>query len=1324
MGYARRCLLAVVLFTFLASSALPVVSEGTTGIDPSSVVLPGKGETVSMNLSVVQDSVVFGATLDVEGGPSFSVLPTHVDSVNTIGFSGSVPFSDPDPDLSWYMGGVLPGDDLDNASAYDGATIDTTAVEHAYQLFFVSADPSGLHEIQVGWRGRANGTVGNTTDWGASLYIYENTSMEWELLDSYDEDLGTDQALIGKPVNRPWHYINRTLTGEDKVIVMVQSLAGTGSILVTDLMEVTPTYATYPVPRMDLGGDGRVEWGLGISTATGELGRITAFADNSSSASLKLPMGGGYNDSAAFLVPPGVNIQGAYVDYVPFPTEGERQGQGYSAHASAGGVTNDLTVTGIPILSHQQSSQVTLTNAIKHNVTEQRNEGMDEAFALVIGRYLNTNYSVAQSFKPAFDGPITGIDVFLHSIAADPGNLTLELREVDANAPTGTLLATSTVRQVDLQDESWVHFTFPPVQVIAGKSYAIRLHAYEIDPVIFNGFTIGYDENQNYTHGTSYMSSSIDGSTGWNPVLFDLAFRTYMDYQVDPDDAANLSVMGRSGTLVADKVYINVSGFDYVDGNWTFRVDNANPFAVTFDWTASTNYMLYPEAPSIDIGGDGTVEWQGYSVSTTQPLNITEGVQRVVDATDWNLTFEDLFGNVFYSVPINVSSSSEGELSLRNLVVLYNGSVTTTDLSEALNELKGLYVADESGIVNITVNISSRSAGVLTVTSVDILYDLPPYSLHFDDVVVPEDHVSEPMDLNTMIFDDHDNNNLNYTVVRESGDENVSFNHSTDDVVTFWGPVNWSGAAVFHVVAVDTSNLTYATNSFIVTIASVEDPPQIHGLEDEYIVYFGIEATVDIVIEDNDSDLGDITITTSTSRVWGDVENGTLNILYPFGRVAETVDINISDGVAWSLYSINVTPEESNEPPVIDTEDGFGIVIFIDSQGVMDLRPFARDVESNKDELVWSVLDFPSELVAAVHDGHMLQVIPVTTVVGERMIALACTDPDENAAYANLTVDLREENRHPPVIIRGPEALPNIIKVEVDGKAEINLALQKYWYDQEDYNMPQELRWEVESLRPSLFSVGLDANQKLTINAFGTKGAGYFTIRLFDSDSDVSQTESVQVVVVEPKTSSPPWMLFAFVTAILAVVVIGLMAASRRGDKGGRPRPKPKPSIQPVPVVAKKPEKVPPSEEDTEEAEEAPPVEVVPGRIQELLVIHESTSLITQMTGDREEELSEEKADELIEMSTLFAQERFEDTKVGTIKAFKFNGEEVLVGKGRYYFLVARCSGTDFDTVAHEMKRSIVNIDVNLAEKLEKWYPGQKVTPLEEEMRELLQAGS
>jgi len=855
---------------------------------------------------------------------------------------------------------------------------------------------------------------------------------------------------------------------------------------------------------------------------------------------------------------------------------------------------------------------------------------------------------------------------------------------MQGNAPTGTLMATSTISQADHVPQAWNHFTFSPVQVQAGKSYALVFHALDADTQSYNGYTMGHDENQNYTHGTAYLSLSLDGSSGWTASMFDMAFRTYMDYEVDAVDAANLTVIGRAGALVSDRVYINVSG---------------------------------------DVGDDGTVEWQGSNVSTVRPLNITEGVQRVVDNVEWPYTFQDLFGNVLYRVPINISSASEGELVLRNLVVHYNGSVTTTDLSEALNELKGLGTADESGIVNITVNVSSKSAGTLTVTSVDILYDLPPYSLAFPDVVVPEDTVSDPMDLDTVIFDDHDNNNLVFTVVREGGDENVMFNHSTDDMVIFYGPANWSGKAVFHVVAVDSSNLTYRTNPFNVTISSVEDPPLIHGLEEEYVTYFGIEMTVDIVIEDNDTDVQDITITTSTSRVWGDTFNGTLHFLYPFSGVPEVVRINVSDGVAWSLYNINVTPEESNEPPVIDTDGGFGILVYMDSQSEADLRPYASDVESTREDLVWSVLGSPSELVVVMHDGHLLQVIPVTTSEGIHLVALSCADPDGNVAYENLTVEIRAENRHSPVILRGPEALPNVIKVEVDGKTDVNLALQKYWYDQEDYNQPQVLRWEVKSLRPSLFSVDLDSNQKLTITGFGNKGAGYFTILLIDADGDVSNTESVQVVVVEPEETASSWWLFAVVAVILVVVVVGLMAASRGGEKKVKKDKIPKTRPTPVPMTVKEPDERPPVDVPEKVAEEVPPAKVVPGRINEILVIHESTSLITQITRGKEQDLSEEKADELIEMSTLFAQDRFQDTKVGTIKAFKFNGEEVLVAKGRSYFLAARCSGNDFDAVAHEMKRSIVNIDVNLAEKLSNWYPGQTVTPLEEELRELVQAG-
>ncbi len=111
---------------------------------------------------------------------------------------------------------------------------------------------------------------------------------------------------------------------------------------------------------------------------------------------------------------------------------------------------------------------------------------------------------------------------------------------------------------------------------------------------------------------------------------------------------------------------------------------------------------------------------------------------------------------------------------------------------------------------------------------------------------------------------------------------------------------------------------------------------------------------------------------------------------------------------------------------------------------------------------------------------------------------------------------------------------------------------------------------------------------------------------------------------------------------------------------------------------------------------------------------------MTQMTGDEEFALSDEKEDDLIEQSTMFAQERFEGANVGAIKAFKFNGTEVLVGKGMNYFLVARCTGNEFEDVASEMKRSIINIDVGLGDQLKKWYPGQKISPMEAEVLELL----
>ncbi len=1315
MGCSKRYLLAATLFMLVSSTLMPAMSEGPEGIDPPGVVLPGKGEPVTMELDVVQDSVVLSSTLDVAGGPTYSERVIEVDTETTLGFMGEVEFESPHEDLSWYLGTAMDGPTLDNASSVDGQTVTSTSTQYGYQLYLLDIDPKGMAGLAVTWTGQANATISAVNHTGASLYIFHNASVNWELLDRYRDEEDTVHVLSGGPVYMPWHYVNRTLSGHLKVILIVVTEWDVDATLSTDAINLTVTYAEYPLPQLDVGADGHVEWGFGVNASTGALGFLDAFNGNQDQVPVTFPMGGGAVTPGEILVPKGVNVTEAYVDYMAYPSMGERSNMGKDVHLEEFGDSVDLQVSDIPTNSHQRISSVLLTDVVKYNVTDQSMEVHDGTFTLSAGHAPNP-LSLGQTFAPAHDGPLYGIDVYVDSTFGSPGNLTLHLWNADQGRLMGAPLRTVTIPYRMVVAGHWIHFPFNPVSVLEGSEYAYTLHAYQAPPGEIHTWILGYNLTGAYPNGTCIQNPTLDGLLIWTPLPYDLCFRTHMDLPINGRDASLIMVDDVSGNLAGNRVYFNLTYAEYMDGNWTFEVHNSNDFDISFNWSAWTRYVLFAEMVVMDVGGDGSIEVGIGSASGTVWLDITEGVQKVVDDPEWPLLQSDTFGNVFYRIPLNMSAGSEGRAVLHNLVVRYNGSLTTSDLSVALNEEKDSRVAGPDGIVKVPINITSKTGGTLNVTSVDILYDLPPHSLHVADLDIPEDEVGQ-LALDTIIFDDYDNNALNYTVVKEGGDEALDYNLSDDNVVEFWGPANWSGTALFHIAVEDRSDLANQTNSFNVTIVSVNDAPMLVGLSDQ-VVFFETLKQVPVEVLDNDTLPENITVTTSTERVWYDADNGTLSFLYPNGTAFQQVEVNVSDGEDHTTYWINVTPIVSDEPPVVSLPVSFNITL--DAQGALNLTSYATDLESGSDELVWSLVSAPPELVVVMHDGHLLQVIPVATDKGSHVIVLEVTDPDENTVQAELKVWIGD-SAHPPEILIGDDALPQTLKVERGETLEVNLALQKYWYDQEDYNRPEVMTWEVTSLRPSLFTVEIGKNQELIINAFDRTGAGYMTLRLIDSDGDVSMTESVRVEVVETSTITSSWITYLTAAIILIVVVGALMLVARRRG------PAPKGPVAPVSF----PEEPRTPTEGTAKPEAAPgapaapaataaPVEAAPGRMVQVMMIHESTSFMTQVTGDPGHALSEDEEDDLIEQATLFAQERFEDANVGTIKAFKFNGDEVLVGKGRNYFLVTRCTGNEFDGVVMEMKRSIINIDVGMGERLDKWYPGQKVTPLEEEMRELL----
>jgi len=1336
MGYAKRCLPAMALVAVLIASGLPPALPQGSGVVPPGAVLQGAGRNSTFELPVINHSYVLDARMSVSGGGAETRVLRRATSTTALAFSGGVDFIEPRSDLSWYMDNVVPPASVDMAAAIDSQYLTTASALFAHQLFLVDVDPEGLHALSVGWTGHASSTTGPTTLYGASLYVYSNLSREWSLVATYDIDSPEDRALGSGAMLAPWRYVNRTLAGDTRVIVLVLSHTGFSSAISTDALNVTETHASYGRPRVDVGADGTVEWGFGTTPATGGLGHVDVFDDGTREADIVFPTGGGHGSNLSLLVPRGATVDHAFLDYVAFPTRGERGASGAGVTAPSGGTGPDLAIGGLPTNAHHTNSSVLLTDPTKLNVTEQRQDRREATLAVPLGKSPMGPSSVAQTFTPNHSGRLRGVAIYVQQRYDQPGDITLQITttsRTDSSPKGGVLLGQeATLPGSAVVVGGWNFIPVSGVWLRTGTRYAMVIMAKDTEGGgIVNEYELGFNATDIYAWGQAYFSLSLNASQPWQPRLYDLSFRTFMDHAIDPVDAQSLEVAGAPGRFVAGRVYFNVSGFQYAGAQWTFNVTNRNAFDVSFNWTASTDFLLYADSPRLDVGDDGSVEWTGELIATAAGLDVAPALNAILAMADWPHVHADAYGNEFLRVPLNLTASTEGAVALRNPAVYYSLTVNTTDVSASVNAAKASLVADARGLVRVPANVSSGTPGRFNVTGWHIAYDLPPWAITIPDIEVLEDGpmVGGALYLDTIAFDDHDNNALNYTVTRDGGDPNVSFRLLAFNALVFSGPANWTGSATFHIAMRDRRGLVNDTNTFRVTILPVNDAPVIVGLHD-LRPPFDIPTAVPLDIRDSDSPLANVTVTTNSSRATYDAANRSLVLLYTNGTRPEDVRLTVSDRINATVYTVRVTPIASDTPPVVRLPSSF--VINLDSQGLFDLSSYVTDRESPSRAMVWTINGTSSGIISVVSGGHTLQLIPIATVPGNYTLRLMVEDPDGNSVDASIVIELSSAQRHSPVILRGDGALPRVLKVERGTTLIINLALNKYWYDQEDYNQPSRVRWEAQSLRPKLFEVTIDSDQRMHIAAKDALGSGYFTLRLYDSNNRTSTPESVQVQVVEPKLEGASWLWWAAAVLVLVIVVVGLAAASRRGGKAAtaktakvtsRERPSgraPEGAAAVAAAVAAEGAAPVAKVAPVPEAPEPAPVPV-PARIQDLLVVHENTSLIAQFSRGGEYAMLPEKFDELVELATLFAEERLEGAKIGTIKAFKFDGTEVLVGKGLNYFLISRCSGNQFDDVASEMKRSIINIDVQLSDRLGKWFPGQKVPELDSELKELIE---
>jgi len=224
--------------------------------------------------------------------------------------------------------------------------------------------------------------------------------------------------------------------------------------------------------------------------------------------------------------------------------------------------------------------------------------------------------------------------------------------------------------------------------------------------------------------------------------------------------------------------------------------------------------------------------------------------------------------------------------------------VDTSDLQISIDPLTRLATfsvsGDTSGIFTVVFSASDPegAVGVDTMLTVVTGVSDPPLLINpIPDVVYPEDGGEQTVvtDLSARFSDPDPNTALNFSVVSDNPHIQVSL---SGDTVTVLANENYFGSGNVAVTAEDGSGIS-ASDTFLVTITSVNDPPAISGLPDSLVF---------------DAD------TSLTLNIWeyvGDVETSDTLLAYAFSAGSDSLLHNFDD--ATGELTLSAAPGFSGE---------------------------------------------------------------------------------------------------------------------------------------------------------------------------------------------------------------------------------------------------------------------------------------------------------------------------------------------------------------------------------------------------------------------------
>jgi hypothetical protein len=918
----------------------------------------------------------------------------------------------------------------------------------------------------------------------------------------------------------------------------------------------------YPTNvSVDVGSDGKVEWAFN-GTGYGPLGRQDRFRDGS--IMKELTVANSANKDFELLIPKGATIisAGITVEGVPTPME----------HYSSI-ITNET----LEKLSHKnyavpgidpQDIAINSSVALKDVVVLQNKVDVNQSRSTTTSG-LMTNFQVAQTFQVNRTDPrqktvrLNAIAVSFGALSTSNINLDLIIYNSSKSSnykPVGPIVGISYAGESQLKG-NYLNFSFnTPLELEPSRVYTMLLGNFitggNTPYVYIHQASSGTNADSAYPLTDCFFQTSDDGGLTWvTDYLADLTFRTFGDlaHPITKTESSGIMIdgVGPSKT-VGTTLYFNQTP-RYNSSGWTFSINNSLPMAMLYDMSASLDCNDAPDHVILDVGNDSVAELS-INENLTDPIDVSGLDDEMNLAVQTSLGLSkgqsDAFGNLLVPVPVRISALGKGKVRLVNLKIEYNLTVRSPDLKDAIVAYQSLHCVSGIGPLNVPIKVTSSTAGLVHLSSLNFVYDGPPKQvmpIPTGLTLVEEGVNASMMDLTSTFVDDFDSALVlevqNYTTSSKiNGSLNVTIDSALHLSVDARQAINWSGNLTILINATDGSNFTKISDPINITVTNVNDGPVITSIPPTN-VSVGKMFRYNYTLVDSDSTSLTVWLEKAPSRMDLDKTNRSISWTPGVTDIGKhTFVLKVSDGTLEAQQNISIIVRSSggsgtNHAPRVQN---------ITNKTVMvgdNLTVQVTAYDPDQDLIEFTLVNGPTNLTINATTGTMAW---QPDKVGSYIVTIRVSDGDLQADISFNIAVLDRSTEKPTVSIDRPlsgEKISGVLtllgKASVKGSKLIKVEYNfdgGQWYSAD---LQPDGSWSAEASMKDLSK----GNHTLVVKATDAKGMMNQTYTTFELKGRPSSHTSSGLLGLLP---------YLLILMIVIVVIVLAIAWAKHRSKGGR----------------------------------------------------------------------------------------------------------------------------------------------------------------------------